>query len=126
MSPMLQPTANVAHPERVRTAPALAKGAPKPPNAVRKHSEWARDAAVCRRALRLADIDDQKEAADLLGMSKSQLSEQLAGRERPQVERFKSSERLYPYWMSAEMEALTKQQPDLYEMVMTFRMRRSG
>jgi hypothetical protein len=110
-----------ALPERVRMRPVQAKAALKVPNSVRKQTEWERDAAACKRALRLANIDDQKEAADELGMSKSQLSDQLAARERPQIERFRSSARLYGYILIAQAE----QHPETFDVVTTITVRRS-
>ena len=52
-----------------------------------KAAEWAEDGKALAVAIALAR-KDRKEAGAMVGLSESQLSAQIAGRERPQIERF--------------------------------------
>ena len=112
--------AAATHPESFRTRPAPAKAALKVPNSVRKQSEWERDAWACRRAIRLSDLD-MKDVEQELDVKAPQLSAWLNADERPQIERFKSSARLYAHILMAELE-----QSGLYEIETTVRVRRTA
>jgi len=111
--------AATALPERLRTPLRTAKATLDSPKNLRKLDEWQRDADDCVRALELARVKSLKEAADLLQMPPSQLSEQLAARERPQTERFRSSDRLRGPYLIAQAE----RQPDLFDVVTTIHVR---
>ena len=103
-----------AHPESFRTRPQPAKAALKAPNSIRKQDEWARDAGDCRRAIQLAKMDE-KDAAEELGMSRSQLSDQLNANERPQTERWRTSDRLRGCYLIA----MAERQPELFDVITT-------
>lgn len=80
--------------------------------------EWKRDGEDCARAIHLSRMS-MKEAADVLEMPASQLSEQLAGRERPQTERWRGCDRLRgPYVI-----ALAERHPELFDVVTTIQVR---
>lgn len=116
MPPMMQTATAAALPESFRTRPQPAKVALKVPNSVRKQSEWEREAWAMKRAMRLADME-QKEVCDAIDVKPPQLSSWLNADERPQIERFKSCERLYAFVLMAELE-----QSGLYEVVTTARL----
>ena len=108
-----------AHPDSLRIAAKLAKVTPDLPKNLRKLEEWRKDADECRLAIKLAGIDDKEAAADL-GLTASQLSEQLAGRERPQTERFRHSDRMRgPYLMAQAIGC-----PELFDVVTTITVKR--
>lgn len=109
-----------AHLETLRMPPSLAKVAVDSPKKLRKVEEWRRDSDDCTRAIQLARMS-MKEAADALDMLPSQLSEQLAARERPQTERWRSSDRLRGPYLIAQAE----RQPELFDVVTTIYVRRS-
>lgn len=103
MTPMMQTAVAPVLPKTVRTRPETAKAALKVPNAIRKHAQWLVDAGLCRDAIRLSRMEPKAVAAEL-GLSPSQLSDQLAANERPQTERFRASDLLRGPWLVAEAE----------------------
>lgn len=108
-------------PESFRERPRPAKASLRVPNSVRKQDEWSRDADDCGRAISLARMT-MKDAADELGMGVSQLSDQLHANERPQTERWRSSDRLRGPYLIAQAE----RQPDLFDIVTTIHVRRTA
>ena len=108
----------LTRPESFQTRPAMAKAALTVPNTVRKQSEWEREAWAMRRAMRLADMDPKDVCAEL-DVKPPQLSAWLNADERPQIERFKSCDRLYAFVLMAELE-----QSGLYDIETTVRLKR--
>ena len=118
MAPMVSGAVIDGHPERLRMPAKLAKLGFDSPKNLRKLEEWRRDAEDCRLAIRLARMDDKEAAADL-ELPPSQLSDMLAARERPQTERWRSSDRLRgPYLVAQAMR-----HPELFDVVTTISVR---
>jgi len=99
----------------------MAKATLDAPNKVRKQAEWTLEAGVCRRANALSQRSD-KEVAGLLELSPQQFSEQMAARERPQGERYRSSDVMRGFYLVAMAEA----HPDIFDVVTTITVRRTA
>lgn len=99
----------------------MAKADLDSPNKVRKLAEWQREASICRRANALSQLTD-KEIASALDMTPAQFCEQMAGRERPQGERYRASDRMRGFYLVAQAEAF----PDLFDVVTTITIRRTA
>lgn len=67
---------------------------------VQKAAAWADDAADCQVAIKLSLLTN-KEAAARLGLSEQQLSNQLAGTERPQTELWRADEVIGTHYVTA-------------------------